>query len=77
MESKQMKLNMNQILEDTGFLRLPEVLKLIPVSRASWWAGMKEGRYPKSVHLSERVTAWKVEDIRALIERINGQEAAA
>jgi predicted DNA-binding transcriptional regulator AlpA len=29
-----------------GFLRLPEVLKLIPVSKATWWAGVKTGRYP-------------------------------
>ena len=66
---------MSQILEDTGFLRLPDVLKIIPVSRASWWAGMKDGRYPKSFKLSTNITAWKVEDIRELIERINNQEA--
>lgn len=30
-------------------LRLPEVLKIIPVSKSNWWAGVKTGRYPKPV----------------------------
>ncbi len=54
-------------LPETGFLRLNEVLKLIPVSRSTWWAGVKDGRFPKPVKLSENITAWRVEDIRALI----------
>lgn len=40
---------------------------LIPVSRSSWWSGIKLGRYPKSVKLGPRTTAWRVEDIRTLI----------
>lgn len=55
-------------LPTTGFVRLPTVLKLFPVSRSSWWAGVKEGRFPQPVKLSSRVTAWRVEDIKALIE---------
>ncbi|WP_246499010.1 helix-turn-helix transcriptional regulator [Microvirga soli] len=39
----------------------------IPVSRSTWWAGIKDGRYPKPVKLGPRITAWRVEDIRALI----------
>nr|WP_244470515.1 AlpA family phage regulatory protein [Microvirga vignae] len=38
----------------------------IPVSKSTWWAG-KDGRYPKPVKLGPRITAWRVEDIRALI----------
>ncbi len=40
---------------------------LIPVSHATWWRGIKDGRYPQPVKLGARVTAWRVEDIRALI----------
>lgn len=58
-------------LPETGYLRLPEVLKLIPVSKTTWWDGVKTGRYPKGVKLSERVTAWRAEDIGALLQRIN------
>ncbi|MEZ5918613.1 MAG: AlpA family phage regulatory protein [Alphaproteobacteria bacterium] len=59
-------------LPETGFLRLPEILKLFPVSKSTWWAGVKDGRFPKGVKLSEKITAWRVEDIRALIEKANG-----
>ena len=55
-------------LPETGFMRLSEVLKLYPVGKSTWWEGCKSGRFPKPVKLSERVTAWRVEDIRALIE---------
>ncbi len=40
---------------------------LIPVSHATWWRGIREGRYPQPVKLGARVTAWRVEDIKALI----------
>jgi prophage regulatory protein len=40
----------------------------IPVSKSTWWAGVKDGRFPKPVKLSTRVTAWRVEDIRDFIE---------
>lgn len=43
---------------------------IYPVGKSSWWAGVKDGRYPKPVKLGPRTTAWRVEDIRALIERI-------
>jgi len=56
-------------LPDTGYVRLPTVLRLIPVARSTWWQGVKIGRYPQPVKLGPRITAWRVEDIRALIER--------
>ena len=54
----------------TGFLRLPQVLEIIPVAKSSWWRGVKEGRYPKPVKLSPRTTAWRAEDIAALVEKL-------
>ena len=56
---------------DEGFVRLSSILAptgLLPISRSSWWAGVASGRYPKSVKLGPRITAWRVEDIRALID---------
>jgi predicted DNA-binding transcriptional regulator AlpA len=52
-------------------MRLPEVLYVFPVSRSTWWAGINAGRFPKGVKLGPRITAWKVEDIRKLIESRN------
>lgn len=62
-------------LPDTGFLRLRQIIgdasrgipSLIPVSRSTWWAGVRSGRYPKPVKLGARCTAWRVEDVRELI----------
>lgn len=53
-----------------GFLRIGEVLKLFPVSKSTWWLGIKEGRFPAGVKLSERVTAWRVEDIEKLMQEV-------
>jgi len=70
-------------LPETGYLRLPQIIgnrkanipAVIPVSKSTWWAGVRTGRYPKPVkHLGQRITAWRVEDIRALIA---GEKIAA
>ena len=62
-------------LPATGFLRLSQVLALIPVGKSSWWRGCKSGRYPKPVKLAPRTTAWKAEDIAALVATLGNKEA--
>ena len=42
---------------------------IFPVKKSCWWDGVKNGRFPKPVKLGPRVTAWRVEDIRALIAK--------
>jgi hypothetical protein len=67
-------MQMNQ-LPETGFLRLSQIIgdpkrgipPLIPVRKTTWWDGVRTGRFPRPVKLGPRVTAWRVEDIRALI----------
>ncbi|MEH6477403.1 MAG: AlpA family phage regulatory protein [Sneathiella sp.] len=54
-------------LPEVGFIRLPGILKIFPVSKSTWWAGVKEGKYPKPVKLGPKITAWRVNDIRKLI----------
>lgn len=53
---------------EAGLLRLRQVLALIPVSRSSWWAGVKTGRYPKPVKLGPKTTCWRASDIRTLVD---------
>jgi predicted DNA-binding transcriptional regulator AlpA len=60
-------------IPETGFLRLSQVLHVIPLGKTSWWEGVKSGRFPKPVKLSARCTAWRAEDIRALIKRLSDQ----
>ncbi len=61
----------NNILPDSAFVRLPTILKLFPISRSAWLEGVKSGYFPRPVRLGKRITAWRVEDIRKLI---NGNE---
>lgn len=51
----------------------PPIPAIIPVSKSSWWAGVKKGIYPKPVKLSERTTAWRWEDINELIAKLGGE----
>ena len=59
-----------------GFVRLPQILSVIPVSRSTWLRGVKSGKYPEPVQLTERTRAWRVEDIRELIESISETAAS-
>lgn len=60
---------MNQnTLPETGFVRLSQILKVFPVSKSTWWAGVKTGKYPQPIKLGEKMTAWCAEDIHELIQ---------
>ena len=48
----------------------PAIPAIVPVRKSAWWDGVKAGRFPKPVKLGPRVTAWRVEDIRALIASV-------
>lgn len=62
-------------LEDVVLLRLPEVLRLFPVGKSTWWAGVKSNRFPAPVRLGPRTVAWRASDIRALIDDLTGPAA--
>jgi predicted DNA-binding transcriptional regulator AlpA len=82
MHDKPTDLSVNT-LRDSIFLRLsqiignpkanPPVLALIPVSKSTWWSEVKAGRYPAPVKLSKGISAWRSEDITALMSLIRGQ----
>ena len=55
-------------IPSTGFLRLPQVLALVPISKSACWQGCRTRRYPKPVKLGPRTTVWRAEDIKAFIE---------
>lgn len=70
-------------LPETGYLRLSQIIgnskanppipAIIPVSKSTWWQGIRTGRYPKPVRLGPRITAWPVESIREYIERTKSE----
>ncbi|MEB0058815.1 AlpA family phage regulatory protein [Variovorax sp. LG9.2] len=59
----------NQPQSET-LLRLPAVLAKVPVSRATWWNGIKSGRFPAGVKLGPRTTCWRASEIDALIRSL-------
>ena len=64
------------VLPETGFLRLADVLRIIPICKTSWFSGVKSGLYPKPVPLGKRARGYRAEDIRDLIDRLNAGEGA-
>jgi predicted DNA-binding transcriptional regulator AlpA len=63
-------------IPSSGFLRLRQILEIVPISKSAWWEGCKTGRFPKPVKLGPRTTAWKAEDIAALVQQLGGKEEA-
>ena len=76
-------------LPETGFLRIhqiigkkasdkyPAIPALIPISRSTFLAGVRSGRYPKPTKaLGPRITAWSCESIREYIESVNAKGGA-
>jgi prophage regulatory protein len=64
-------MNKEHHLPTSGFVRLPQILQVFPVSKSTWWSGVREGKYPPSVKLGKRVTAWKAENIHALLNTLS------
>ncbi|WP_421928806.1 helix-turn-helix transcriptional regulator [Neoaquamicrobium sediminum] len=60
-----------------GFMRLSSIIGpkgLIPISKSSWFSGVKEGRYPAPVRIGRRSAAYRTQDILELIARIERGE---
>lgn len=68
---------MNPIPEQ-GYLRLSQIVgnrkanpvipPIVPISKASWWRGVKSGRYPKPIKLTKRTTVWRANEILAFLK---------
>ena len=64
-------------LPESGFLRLHQIIGdrqkpgLIPISRSAWYAGVEQGRFPKPVKIGPRASAYRVADIRRLIDELS------
>ena len=53
-------------LPTTGYVRQAQLIPgIVPFSAATLWRRVKEGTFPAPVRLSDRVTAWRAEDVRA------------
>ena len=54
-----------EVLPVEGYLRQAALLKhYVPFSAATLWRNVRAGTFPAPVKLSQRVTAWRIADIR-------------
>ena len=60
-------LRLRQIIGDPR--AVPPIEPLIPVSKSTWWQGVKEGRFPEPIKLSERITVWRASEIHSWISQ--------
>ncbi len=56
------------MIPNEGFIRLVELLELIPVGKTTWWQGVKNKRYPQPIKLGPRITVWRKSDIQRFLD---------
>ena len=66
-----MKEKLAMDLPSEGFVRLPVILQALGIKKSFFWEQVKEGRFPKPIKIGPRVSVWRVEDIRQLINDIS------
>ena len=50
-------------------LRLEQIIPgLIPISKTSWWNGVKAGIFPQGLKLGPRTRVWRESEIMKLIQ---------
>ncbi|MBP4043497.1 helix-turn-helix transcriptional regulator [Chromobacterium violaceum] len=59
----------------TGFIRLADLRTILPVSDSTIWRRVRDGSMPRPLKLSERVTVWRAEEIRAWLDQLSQQAA--
>lgn len=65
--------NSNQ-LDGVGFIRLREILQILPIGRSTFLEKVSKGIYPQPIKLTERTVGWVKSDIKALIDGFNKKE---
>jgi len=62
---------MGVVKMDTDILlRVPEVLKILPICKSSWWNGLRSGRYDiETIKLGPRTSAWRKSDVLEIVKQ--------
>jgi len=50
------------------FLRVNEVLEMIPVAKSTFYAKVKQGVFPKPIKFGRKLSMWRESDIRNFIQ---------
>jgi predicted DNA-binding transcriptional regulator AlpA len=54
-----------------GFLRLPQVMQLIPIGKTSIYEKIRKGEFPAQIKLGTKTSVWRREDIDAYIKKMS------
>jgi predicted DNA-binding transcriptional regulator AlpA len=66
----------NNNFPQEGFVRISQILTVIPVGKSTLWTMVKEGTFPAPVDPSpfgNRVTVWRAKDVLLWIESAGGK----
>ena len=62
--------------DPNGLYRLDDLLGSgrFPISKGTWWAGVRKGIFPKGRKLSPNTTVWLGSDIQAVIDGLKADK---
>ena len=48
----------------------PPIQPILPISKSSWWGGVKSGRFPKAIKIGANTTVWRENEVRSLVDEL-------
>ena len=74
MKAKINNLNFDD-LSNRAFIQIRPLInyRVLPYSATTIWRKCRQGEFPQPVKVSAGITAWRVGDIRAYLEKIAGE----
>jgi prophage regulatory protein len=58
--------NMNPQTPPITLMRIPQILKVMPVSKSKFWLMVQKGEFPKPIKIG-RSSFWTIEQVQAFI----------
>ncbi|MDR2724127.1 MAG: AlpA family phage regulatory protein [Holosporaceae bacterium] len=55
-------------IPEERFLRLPQILRLIPIGKSTLLEKVKKGEFPKQIKLGSKISVWKASEVQAYID---------
>jgi prophage regulatory protein len=65
-------LTLSKKAPSNGYLRIAQIIELIPISKPTVWRWVRDGKFPAPIKLSHGVTVWKNQDVQAWLDLQNG-----
>lgn len=70
--------NKTKSIHEHTFVRVTEICSkpgkpgILPIGQSSWWRWHAEGKTPPAYKIGPKITAWKLDDVLAFAEEIQG-----